>query len=38
MNMGYTKSKRRVGSDLYYGKTLKEERIDVLRLFSRAYT
>jgi hypothetical protein len=36
-NMGYTKSRRRVGSDLYCGKTPKEERMDVLGLFSRAY-
>jgi hypothetical protein len=37
-NIGYIKSKRRVRSDLYCGKILKEERMDVLGLFSRVYT
>ena len=37
-DVGYTESRRRVGSDLYCGETPKEERMDVLGLFSWAYT
>lgn len=37
-DMGNTEGRRRVGSDLYYGKALKEEWLDVLGVFSWAYT